>query len=112
MGTKILLNSYLTFCIVICSWKVQAQDKCREIRATIEVSQAGQKTEKASLTIDFRGQSSSSLNVTLIGPKGFFRKDIQENKVKDLEKGTYTLVITSKKEEDNFCQKHFGFTIN
>lgn len=112
MGTKILLSRYLTFCFLICSVGTQAQDNCKEIKATIEVFQAGQKTDKASFTINFHGQSSASLNLTLIGPKGFFRKDIQENEVKDLQKGAYTLVITPRREEDNFCQKHFGFTIN
>ena len=112
MGTKLLLNRYLTFCLVICSFAARAQDNCKEIKATIEVFQAGQKAEKASVKIDFKGQSNSNLNLTLIGPKGFFRKDIQESEIQGLQKGAYSLVITPKREEDNFCQKHFGFTIN
>jgi len=112
MGTKILLNSYLSFCFVICSLVASAQGNCKEIKATMEVFQAGQKAEKASITIDFHGHPISELFVTLIGPKGYFEKDIQESEIKDLQKGTYTLVITSKRKEDNYCQKHFGFTIN
>jgi uncharacterized membrane protein len=111
MGTKLLLNSYLTFCLVTCSLAALSQDNCKEIKATIEVFQSGQKAEKASLAIDFHGHPISDLFVTLIGPKGYFEKDIQETEIKDLQKGTYTLVITSKRKEDNFCQKHFGFTV-
>ncbi|HTH55439.1 MAG TPA: hypothetical protein VL728_05295 [Cyclobacteriaceae bacterium] len=110
MGTKILLNSCLSFCIVICSLAALAQDNCKEIKATIEVFQAGQKTEKASFKIDFKGQPSSLFSITLIGPKGYSKKDITEDEIKGLDAGSYTLVFAPK-DESSYCMKHFQFTI-
>lgn len=111
MSTKLFLNNYLTFLLVMCLSLANAQSNCKEIKATIEVFQAGQKEDKGLVTIDFHGQSRYSFEVSIIGTRGYFKKDIQENEIKEIEKGTYTLVFTSRKEEDNFCIKHFEFII-
>jgi hypothetical protein len=87
------------------------QDKCKEIKATIEISQAGQKAEKGSITIDFKGQSASLFSITLVGPKGYSKKDIAENEIKGLDAGSYTLVFGPKNDGDSFCMKHIQFTI-
>ena len=111
MGTKLLLNSYLTFCLVTCSLAALAQDNCKEIKATIEVFQAGQKAEKGSVKIDFHGQSQSSFSVFLFGMKLVKRKEIEGDEIKDLEPGRYMLVFTSRKDEDDFCIKQTEFII-
>ena len=111
MLPKSFLNSYLTFVLVLAFGITNAQN-CKDIKATIEVFQAGQKSEKASVAIDFHGQSVAFFNITIIGPQGFYKKDIQESEIKDLLKGTYTLVFVPKEEKDNFCMKHFEFTID
>ena len=111
MGTKLLLNRYLTFCFVISSLAAFAQDNCKEIKATIEVFQPGQKEEKGSVKIDFHGQSSSAFSITLFGPKGYLRKDIQELELKNLDQGKYVCVFDPKRKEVGFCIKHFEFTV-
>ena len=112
MLPKLLLNKYLTIAFLLTFGIAKAQTDCKDIKATIEIFQAGQKAEKASVTIDFHGQSTSSFTVSIIGPKTFFKKDIKETEVKELHKGTYTLVFAGKREEDNYCMKHLEFTIN
>jgi hypothetical protein len=87
-----------------------AQSHCKEIKAEVEVFQAGQKTEKASVNIDFKGQSAFLFSITLFGPKGY-SKDIVESEIKGLEPGSYTLVFVPKNESDNYCMKHLQFTI-
>ena len=110
MLPKSFLNNYLTIAFVLALGIANAQTGCKDIKATIEVFQAGQKGEIASVMIDFHGQSNAELSISLIGPKGYFKKDIQESEIKDLQKGTYTIVFSSKKE-DNFCMKHFEVII-
>lgn len=105
------MNNYLTIVFVLAFGMVKAQTDCKDIKATIEVSEAGQKSEKASVTIDFHGQSQSLFVITLLGVKGFSKVEIQEEEIKNLNKGKYMLVFTSKKEEDGFCIKHVEFTI-
>ena len=111
MSTKLFLNNYLTFFLLLCVGLANAQDNCKEIKATIEVFQAGQKAGAASVVIDFHGQASSQFAVTLIGPKGYYKKDIIETEVKGLNKGSYTLVFSPKNESDNFCMKRLALTI-
>lgn len=102
----------ITFLLLGFRFSAKAQSECKEIKATIEVFQAGEKAEKASIEIVLEGQSISLLEIALVGPKGYFKKDIQETVIMNLQKGNYTLVLSSKKESYNFCQKHFEFTIN
>jgi hypothetical protein len=89
----------------------EAQPNCMEVKATIEVLHAGQMAEKASVFIDFHGHSRTLFQVTLLGTKGFYRKEIQEEEIKNLYPGKYMLVFTSRNEEDRFCIKHLEFTI-
>jgi hypothetical protein len=112
MLPKSLSNKYLTIVLILAFGIAKAQSGCKEIKATIEVFQVGQKSEKASVTIDFHGQPTISFIVSIIGPKTFFKKDIKETELNELQKGTYTLVFAGRHEEDNYCMKHLEFTIN
>ena len=111
MLSKSLFNKYLIIAFVAVFGTARAQSECKEIKATIEVFQAGQKTEKASVAIDFHGESKSSFQITLLGTKGFSRKEVQEEEIKNLDQGKYMLVFTPKKDEDGFCIRHLEFTI-
>jgi|GEM_PF-6522068 len=110
MLSKSLFNKYLTIAFIAAFGMARAQTECKEIKATIEVFQAGQKAEKATVAIDFHGQRQSSFDITLLG-KGFSKKDIQEQEIKNLESGKYIIVFNPKNEEDGFCLKHIEFTI-
>ena len=112
MPPKSFLNNYLTVVLVLTFGIADAQSDCKDIKATIQVIEAGQKSKEASLTIDFNGQASTSFTVSIIGPKSYFKRDVREKEVKELGKGTYTIVFVGKREEDNFCMKHLEFTIN
>src|SRR5882762_717877 len=112
MLPKSLLNNYLIIVFFLIFGRANAQTGCKDINATIEVFQAGQKSEKASVAIDFHGLFIGSFKITIIGPQGYYKKDIQESEIKDLLKGTYTLVFVPKDERDNYCMKHFEFTID
>lgn len=111
MLSKSLFNNYLLIAFFLAFGVSQAQTRCKEIKATIEVYQRGQKGEQASVVIDFKDQAKSSFDVTLLGPKGYIKRDIQESEINNLPVGVYTLVLTSKREEDGYCIKHFDFTI-
>ena len=111
MLPKSLSNKYLTIVFILAFGIAKAQTECEAIKATIEVFEAGQKSEKASVAIDFHGQAQSLFVITLLGVKGFSKMEIQEEEIKNLNKGKYMLVFTSRKEEDGFCIKHVEFTI-
>lgn len=108
---KLLLCNCLIFAIALSLCSAHAQNNCKEIKATIEVFQAGQKSEKASVSIDFKGQSQFSFAVFLFGLKRVKRKEIEGNQIKDLDQGKYLLVFTSRRDEDDFCIKQTEFTI-
>ncbi|MBS1680199.1 MAG: hypothetical protein JST48_00660 [Bacteroidetes bacterium] len=111
MSIKLFLNSGLTICLMACISVAKAQGNCKEVKATIQVIQSDETYGKGSVKIDFKGQSRQGIAVSLVGSKGYFKKDILEDEIKELNKGAYTLVFNSKTEEDNFCIKHFEFTI-
>jgi hypothetical protein len=111
MLPKSFLNNYLTVVLVLAFGIATAQSECKEIKATIEVFGAGQKSEKPLVTIDFHDQPQSLLVITLLGVKGFSQMEIKEKEIKNLNKGKYMLVFTSRREEDGFCIKHVEFTI-
>jgi hypothetical protein len=111
MLPKSFLNNYLLIAFVLAFEVANAQSNCKDIKATIEVFQAGQKAQKASVVIDFHDQPQSSFEVFLLGSKGFAKRDILETEIRDLAKGQYTLVFSSRREEDGYCIKHFEFII-
>jgi hypothetical protein len=111
MGAKRFLGNYLTLALIFSCGICLAQSDCKEVKASIEVFQAQNEAENGSIKINFNGQSGASFILTLIGPKQYYLKDIQETEIKGLKKGTYTLVVNGRKEQDNFCQKHFEFMI-
>jgi hypothetical protein len=110
MLPKSLLNNYLTIAFLLAFGTAKAQTDCKDIKATIEVFQAGQKAEKASVTIDFKDQPKSLFEVSLLGPKGYSKKDIQESEVSELNTGVYTLIIVYKRKDD-VCMKYFEVKI-
>jgi hypothetical protein len=111
MLPKSLSNNYLIIVFVLTFGIAKAQTACTEIKATIEVFQSGQKSEKASVSIDFKDQSQSSFSVFLFGIKGLHKKNIEGDEIKDLDRGKYLLVFTSRREEEGFCMKQVEFTI-
>lgn len=47
----------------------------------------------------------------IVGNKGFAKQNISEDDLNDLSKGSYVLVVIDQKGSENYCQKHFEFTI-
>jgi len=74
MLPKSLSSKHLTIVFILAFGIAKAQTGCKEIKATIGVFQAGQKSEKASITIDFQGQPTTSFTVSIIGPKPFSKR--------------------------------------
>ena len=60
---------------VFLSLSSMEQIVCKEIMAEIEVFDSSSEGQKGSLKIDFNGHTSSSLIVSLVGPKKYFKKD-------------------------------------
>ena len=111
MFTKSFFGRYLTLGFLLFSLNAFGQADCKEIEASIKVLDANQGKQNGSVKIDFKGQANSNFIVHLVGPKAYFQKDLKETEVKELKQGGYTLVLTGRKEKDNFCQKHFEFII-
>ena len=88
-----------------------AQVECKEIVVSITYQDSDKEGLNGSLKIDLKGQSPSSVVIHLVGPKKYFKKDINEKEVTGLKRGTYTLVFSGRREQDTFCQKHFQFVI-
>lgn len=107
MQLKLLLNRYLLILFFLTSGSLKAQTNCKEVKAEIEVSKAdGNQVVK----IDFKGQKTDQLTISLVGPKGYLKTDIEEKEIKGLASGKYTLVINGRREGE-YCLKHFQFTI-
>ena len=111
MLTKTFFGKYLTLGFLFLSLCAFEESDCKEINASIEVFDAKQDGQNGSVKIDFKGQSSSSFVTSLVCPKKYFKKDILTYEVTELKKGIYTLVLVGKNERDNFCPKHFEFTV-
>jgi hypothetical protein len=91
------------------STTVNAQIKCKAIEATAEVIYSP--TGSGSVSIQFRGESPSLFTIYLVGPKGYFNKEIKDDLISGLEKGNYTLIFTPVSEKDNFCLKHVELAV-
>lgn len=106
-----LKGRHLAFALVIISFNSFGQINCKEITASIESFNTKVDLQDGSVKINFKEQASSSFVIYLFGPGRYLKKDIQQEEVKGLKRGSYTLVLVGRNEQDNFCQKHFEFII-
>jgi len=47
----------------------------------------------------------------VIGSKGFAKQNVSLDDLNSLGKGSYVLIVIDQKDSENYCQKHFDFTI-
>jgi len=90
---------------------LKTTQKCNEINASFDVIQDSNGGLTNSIVIDLKGIESPSVIISLVGPKKLFLKDVKENEIKNLGKGTYSLVITGRNESSSYCPKHFQVII-
>jgi hypothetical protein len=102
----------LIFLVLICfsiSHEGKAQ-KCKFIEASPEVVQPIGTQATGSIKINYQGNQ-QEFKAALIGPKGYFKKDILDIEVTGLKKGMYTLVLMGRKEDHEYCLKPVELTI-
>lgn len=85
--------------------------KCNEINASFEIIQDTSGGSNNSIKIDLKEVETSSLIISLVGPKKIFLKDLKDNEIRNLAKGTYSLVIVGRDESSGYCPKHFQVII-
>ncbi|MFM7487592.1 MAG: hypothetical protein ACKO13_11830 [Cytophagales bacterium] len=66
--------------------------------------------KQGSVKIDYFNQD-EEFKAYLIGPSGLLKKDVIDREIMGLAKGTYTLVITGRIDNDNYCIKPVEFSI-
>jgi len=84
---------------------------CKEINASFEVNQVTQGGSNNSIVFDLKESDRTSFIISLIGPKKLFIQDVNENEIKNLSKGTYSLVIVGRDESSGYCPKHLQIII-
>lgn len=85
--------------------------KCKEINASYELIKETNTGDNNSIKINLKDVQISQLNISLVGPKKMFLQDINEYEIKNLSKGTYSLVLVGREESLGFCPKHFQVII-
>jgi hypothetical protein len=89
----------------------KAYQKCKEINVSYKVIKDRNTGDKGSIKIDLKDAQISQLIISLVGPKKFFLRDITEMEIKNLDKGTYSLVIVGREESAGYCPMHFQVVI-
>jgi len=84
---------------------------CKEMEVSYQVVNDSNGGTDKSIVIDLKQIEKSSVIISLVGPNKFFLKDVNENEIKNLKKGTYSLVIVGRSESSEYCPKHFQVII-
>lgn len=84
---------------------LHSDQKCKEIDISFEV------INNHSIKIDLKEVQSTAVIISLVGSKGLYLQDIKESEIKDLSKGTYTLIIVGRLESAGYCPKQFQVII-
>jgi len=95
------------------SVNINMPQKCKEIVVSIEVTKdtdAG--INDSTLKINLSEVNGSDLIISLVGPKKIFIKDIRESEIKNLTKGSYSLVLVGREESSGYCPKQIQVLIN
>jgi hypothetical protein len=85
--------------------------KCVEIDASVEALRKNGNASRGSIKIDFKNLKRSDFIVTVIGPKRLVLKDVSDEEVKELSRGSYSVVIVERTESIGYCPKHFKVEI-
>jgi len=85
--------------------------ECKEINSSFKVIRDSNGGSNNSIVIDLKEVERTSLIISLIGPKKLFLKDVNSNEIKNLSKGTYSLVIVGRNESSDYCPRHFQIII-
>ncbi len=85
---------------------------CDEINASFEVTSGTGGGPNNAIILDIKDAERTSLIISLVGPKKLFLRDVKESEIKNLAKGTYSLVIVGRAESSGYCPKHFQVIIN
>jgi len=92
--------------------KLNLPQACKEINASIEVTKVTDGSiNNNTLKINLSEVKGSDLIISLVGSKKIFIHDIRESEVKNLEKGTYTLVLVGREESSGYCPKQIQVLI-
>lgn len=122
MYTSRTLKGFLVLFILPFLWVVadaspspkpssKAYQKCKEINVSYVVVKDPNAGDKSAIIIEVKDTQTSELIISLVGPKKLFFRDISEMKIKNLSKGTYSLVIVGREESAGYCPRHFQVVI-
>ena len=87
--------------------------QCKEIDAVAKVVKGASDVGKnQSIQLEIKGSNLRNLEVRVFGPSR--RNILRSNKTEfnNLASGKYLVVISAKREEDNYCPKSINVTIN
>lgn len=84
---------------------------CKKPDVTVEAKSDPNDKKKGTLVIDFKNENVSALVVSVVGPKKFYIKNLEESELKGLSKGNYTVVIVGKDDSQNYCPTHIQLEI-
>jgi len=90
---------------------VYKNQKCKELDVSFEVIQDVNSGTKSSIKIDLKEVKSDEVIISLVGPKKIFLQDVQEREIRNLNKGTYSLVVVGKEESSGYCPTTFQVII-
>ncbi len=103
--SRLLLTFLLLFCLLANGRPLQDRaDDCDQFKVNISVNNNNE------VLLEVSGLKGKQI-LHLVGSKGFAKENISVEELNTLKKGSYLLIVIDQKDSNNYCQKHFDFTI-
>ena len=101
--TNILIVSLFLFSFLLLNSR-HSYAQCKPIEVEVSVVNAQRGSNSGSISIDLKGLDAKKLSISLLGPKAKNQLNTQKSEFKGLIKGSYSIIIAGKSEDDNYCQ--------
>lgn len=87
--------------------------QCKSIKVEAKVSNTSGGVDNGVITLELNGgMDKNDFTISLFAPDKKNHLEVSEFVFNNLGKGKYLVVVSSKRERDNFCPKSINVTIN
>lgn len=102
--SRLLLSSLVLLAFMATAKPLPSSSDCDQFNVKVTVSQTNQ------VVLEVSGLKGKQI-LHVIGSKGFSKQNVSPEELNSLGKGSYVLIVIDQKDSENYCQKHFDFTI-
>lgn len=104
------MRALLTFLVLVATYSV-AFTQCKPIVAEAKVTHSTSGLNNGVIQLDIKSNK-SDLSISFFGPKGLVKIKLDKTEIDGLAKGKYLVVLSGKRESDNYCPKSLEIIIN